>query len=331
MPITQGLFTPDEVSAMIRSGNHLLLAGDDKLLSLLPAGNWIGGSTPLFILHPENRVTSYDKIFVSQLPEFVTKTEIREYDETNIQNIFNDGPQNGFTVLIMPFASPVAAEYAINATNYENFATHPVCGWVSGQPLEVIMTEKSYTASGIVPCISSEKAVAMHVMLPENKYAEVHIFNPYKQGSGDSIRFDESSMTQTDAFINGEKRNFAGYLREIGYDMLMPLVANYSGAMINVVICGIGESETQTSAPVFKHVDYRLAMIDDAITEPTLVSDRIIFSATCIGNFIQPDICAQYLKKMNGPVVYGEIAYQQVGQTTVYVTVDDVPFNMETI
>ncbi len=329
--MTQGLFTPGEVSDLIRAGHSLLLAGDAKLLAQLPAGNWIGGSTPFFILYPEHRTTSYDKIFVSQLPDFVTKTEIREYDETNIQQIFNDGPQNGFTVLIMPFASPVAVEYGLNATNYDNFAAHPLCGWLSGQPLEIIMTEKSYSASGISSGISSDKAVAMHVSLPENKYAEVHIFNPYKQGNGDNIRFDYGSLTLKDAFINGEKRNFAGYLREIGYDMQMPFVANYSGAMINVVCCGIGESEVQVSAPVFKSVDYRIAVIDDEIIEPLLVNDQIVFSVTCIGNFIQPDICAQYLRKMNGPVVYGEIAYQQVGQTTVYVTVGNASLNTETI
>ena len=331
IPMIQGLFTPEEVSYMISAGNKLLLAGDAKLLSQLPAGEWIGGSTPFFILYPENRTTSFDKIFVSQLPDFVTKTEIREYDVTNIQNIFTDGRQNGFTVLIMPYASPIAVEYAINATNYANFAAHPVCGWLSGQPLEIILNEKSYTASGISTCISSEKGVAMHISLPESKYAEIHIFNPYIQGNGDSIMFENSSLIVKDAIINGVKRNFAAYLREIGYDMQMPLVANYSGAMINDVICDISGDEVPMSAPVFKDMEYRLGMVDDAIVEPSLMSDQIVFSATCIGNFLQPHICAQYLKKMNGPVVFGEIAYQQVGQTTVYVTVNDVPFNTETI
>jgi hypothetical protein len=316
---------------MILAGDKLLLAGDAKLLSLLPAGDWIAGSTPFFILYPENRTTSFDTIFVNRLPDFVTKVEIREYDETNIQSIFNDGPQNGFTVLIMPFASPVAVEYSINATNYANFAAYPVCGWLSGQPLDVIFTEKSYTASGAGPSISSEKGVAMHITLPENKYAEIHIFNPYKQGNGDNITFEESSLMVKDAIVNGEKRNFAEYLREIGYDMQMPLVADYSGAMINDVICAIEGPEVPMSAPVFKYMDYRLGVVDDKIVEPTLMSEKIVFSATCIGNFIQPHICEQYLKKMNGPVVYGEIAYQQVGQTTVYVTVDDVTLNTEMI
>ena len=329
--MTQGLFTPEEVSAMIRAGHYLLLAGDAKLLSQLPAGNWIGGSTPHFILYPENRTTSFDKIFVSQLPDFVTKTEIREYDETTIQNIFNDGPQNGFTVLIMPFASPVAVEYSINATNYENFAVHPVCGWLTGLPLDIIMTEKSHSASGNGPVLFSDKAVAMHISLPKTKYAEIKIFNPYKQGIGDSIMFEENSLLVKDAFINGEKRNFAEYLREIGYDMLMPLVANYSGAMINDVVIAIDGEVVPMSAPVFSHVDYRIAVVDEAIVEPSLVNDKIVFSVTCIGNFLQPDICAQYLRKMNGPVVFGEIAYQQIGQTTVFVIVDDVPFNTETI
>jgi len=324
--MTQGLFTPEEVSDMIHSGKRLLLAGDNRLLSQLPAGNWIGGTTPFFILYPENRTTSFDKIFVTTLPDFVTKTEIREYDETTIQNIFNDGPENGFTTLIMPFASPVAVEYSLHASDYENFAVHPVCGWLSGQPEEVLLTEKSYSASGIGPCLYSDKAIAMHISLPESKFAEISIFNPYKQGNGDSIMFDYSSLTVTEAIINGEKRNFAEYLREVGYNMLIPLVTNYSGAMINVVIFEVGESKVQLTAPVFKNVDYRIAAIDNNIAEPSLVSDRIIFSITCVGNFFQPGYCEKYLQKMNGPAVFGEIAYQQMGLTTVYVTVDDTPY-----
>ena len=321
--MTQGLFTPAEVSDMIRAGKRLLLAGDTKLLSQLPAGNWIGGTTPFFILYPENRTTSFDKIFVNTLPEFVTKTEIREYDETTIRNIFNDGPENGFTVLIMPFASPVAVEYSLNAINYENFAIKPVCGWLAGQPFEILLTEKSYSASGVAPCLFSEKAIAMHISLPESKFAEIRIFNPYKQGDGDSIMFDYSSQTVTEAIINGEKRNFAEYLREVGYDTQIPLVTNYSGAMINVVIFSVGESEVQLTAPVFSNVEYRIAAIDDNIPEPSLVSERIIFSITCVANFFQPEYCAKYLRKMNGPAVFGEIAYQQIGMTTVYVTVGD--------
>jgi len=330
--MTQGLFTPDEVSSMILAGNKLLLAGDAKLLSQLPAGDWIGGSTPFFILYPDHRTMSFDKIFVNQLPDFVTEIEIKEYDVSDIQNIFSDGPQNGFTVLIMPFASPVSVEYSLNVTNYKDFAAHPVCGWIAGQPLEILLTEKSYTASGVGPSISHEKAIAMHVTLPESKYAEVHIFHPFKQGDGDSIQFESDKMVITDAIINGKKRNFAEYLRETGCnDVMKPLVANYSGAIINNSFLAIGETEVPMAAPVFKNLEYRLAVIDDNITGPSLLGEKIVFSVTCFYNYIQHDICAKYLKKMNGPTGFGEIAYQHICQTTVYVTVDDVTTNTETI
>ncbi|MCL2072602.1 MAG: hypothetical protein FWH18_01665 [Marinilabiliaceae bacterium] len=324
----QGLYTPKEVSKMILSGQNLMLAGDAKLLEQLPAGNWIGGGTPFFIQYPLNRITSFDKIFVNQLPDFVTNVEIKEYNADNIKNIYNDGPQNGFTVIIMPYFSAVAQEYSLNAASFENFAARPVCGWISGQPLEVIMTQKSYVASGLNKGIYSDRGFAMHISLPDSKYAEIHIFNPYKQGNGDTITFEESTILVTDALINGKKRNFAEYLREIGYDMLMPLTANYSGAMINDVVCAIEVPVVPMSAPVFKHLDYKLAVVDDNIVEASLMCEKIVFSVTCIGNFLQPHICEQYLKQMNGPVVFGEIAYQQMGQTTVYVTIDDSPLNI---
>ena len=326
----QKLCTVEEVSAMIQDGKKLLLAGDAKLLSQLPKGDWIGGSTPLFLLHQANRVTSYDKIFVNQLPDFITKTIIKEYDETNIHDIFNDGLQNGFTVLIMPFVKPVTSEYAMNAANFENFATYPVCGWVSGQPLDKILTEKAYTASGVTPSISPEKGVAMHISLPENKYAEINIFNPYEQGDGDVITFDHSGQVAKDVYINGIKRNFADYFHEKKYDgNYLPLVANYSGAMLNISCIPAGD-RMQLSAPVFEHIEYRFAKINPQITEPNLNSDKIIISFTCVHNFMQPAYCEKYLKKMDGTVVFGEIAYQFVNQTTVYVTIDDVPFNTET-
>jgi hypothetical protein len=322
----QNLITPEEASAMIRRGDRLLFAGDYALLAALPKGNWIGGTTPFFMLHPDLRVTSYDKLFVTEMPDFVKQITIQEYDYTNIKNIYNDAERLGnvVTILILPFGSKVSSEFSINATYFDNFAARPLCGWVAGRPLDTIMTEPSYVVSGIDGEAYTDIALAMHIELPDTKYAELHIFNPYKQGKGDEISFENNSVVITDALINGKKRNFAEYLREVGFDAKLPFVANYSGEMINVVCCGMTEKEIYLSAPVFKSINYKIAEIDDQINEPSLLSDKILLSITCIGNFIQPDICAQYLCKMNGPVVYGEVAYQQLNQTTVYITIDDV-------
>ena len=326
--ISSGLYTIEEVSAMILEGKKLLLAGDTKLLSRLPKGDWIGGSTPYFILYPEQMVQSHDKLFVNCLPNFVETIEIREYDSLNIKDICSDSPQNGFTALIIPVSSPVFPEFTMNAPNYKDFARYPLCGWIAGQSLEVIYSEKkSHVASGARPTVYSDRAVAMHISLPADKYAEIHMFNPFEQGDGDVITFDYSEQIAKDAFINGTKRNLAEYLREMKIDVSkLPLVANYSGAMINIS-CFTVNDEVLLSAPVFEHVEYRVAKINDLLPEPDLNSDNITFSVTCVINYLQPEFCKKYMKKMNGPVVFGEIVYQLVNQTTVYVTIGDVPIN----
>ena len=325
--MTQTLRSVEEVSKMILNGEKLLLAGDAKLLSQLPKGNWIGGSTPYFILYPGQMIEFSDKLSVTSLPNFVETVEIREYDEQNIRNIYSDAPQNSFTVLIIPFGSPVFPEFAINASTYNDFARYPLCGWIAGQPLSVIHTEKSYVGSGASDDLYSNRAVAMHISLPGNKYAEIQMFNPYEQGDGDVITFDCSGQFVKDAFINGKKRNFAQYIQEMKIDTgKSPLVANYSGAMMNIN-CIVVDDGVLSSAPVFKHVEYRFGKINDNLPEPELNSEKIAFSATCATNFMQDGFCQKYIKKMNGPVVFGEIVYQLVNQTTVFVVIDDVQQN----
>ena len=314
------LYTIEEVSAMIREGNILLLSGDAGLLSQLPKGDWIGACTPRFVIYPEQKIETYDKIFVSKLPDFVTEMTICEYDINTIKNVFNDGPNNGFTVLSTPFGSPIAAEYIINVGSYENFAVRPVCGYTSGEPHH---PEKSFAISGTGNTYTN-KIVAMHVSLPENKYAEIQTFNPYKQGDGDSIVFDRGGMILKDAYINGQKRNFAEYLTEVNYDTNVPFVANYSGEPVNVIINMIEEDHVLMATSVLENIEYREAVINYSISEPEVISDKVFFSMTCMANYVHPEICTRFLKKMNGPVSFGGIAYHFIGCTTIFLTIDDV-------
>jgi hypothetical protein len=76
--------------------------------------------------------------------------------------------------------------------------------------------------------------------------------------------------------------------------------------------------------PVFQGLEYKIGVINPEIKEVHLLAEDVFMSVTCVGNFIQPDVCRQYLQNMNGPVVFGEIAYQLMGQTTVYLKIDDV-------
>ena len=325
-----GLYTVEEVSAMIREGKKLLLAGDDKLLSQLPKGDWIGGTTPYFILRPEQMVESTEKLFVYSLPDFIEAVEVREYGSLDIKNIYSDAPQNGFTAIIIPFGSSVLSEFALNVTGYKDFARYPLCGWVSGQRLDVITTEKSYVSSGISDTLHSDKAVAMHIALPANKYAEIHMSNSFEQGSGDIITFEHKTLVVKEALVNGVKQNFATYLREAKVDTKMPLVANYSGAMLNTN-CFVIETDTvYLSSPAFEQVEYRFARQSAFVPEHEIADENVVMSASCVLNYVWPELCGKYIEIINAPAVYGQIAYQLISQITMSVTIGDVPINTET-
>ena len=327
--MTQALYTVDEVSVMIREGKKLLLAGDAKLLSQLPKGDWIGGTTPYFILYPEKLVESHEKLFVNCLPDFVETTEIREYDSESIKNIYNDAPQNGLTILIIPFSSPVHIEFAVNVPGYENFAGYPLCGWIAGQPLDIIMTEKSYVRSGASGILTSNLAVAMHVSLPGNKFAEIHTFNQYEPSNGDVITFEYNGMIVEDAVINGVKQNFADYLSGININIGdIPLVANYSGAMVITNCSDVKDNRVYMAAPVFEHIEYRFAVRKAEVSEPK-TTGNVVFSTTCASNYLRPELCKRLIKNVNGPAVFGEIAYQMLNEATLYIAIGDVPLDNE--
>ena len=321
---TPGLYTVEEGSAMIRKGKKLLLAGDAGLLSQLPKGDWIGGSTPYFILRPEQMIESTEKLFIYFLPDFIKSVEVREYDLSNIKNIYSDAPLNGLTVIIIPFGSSILSEFALNVTNYKDFARYPLCGWVSGQRLDVITTEKSYVSSGVSNTLHSDKAVAMHITLPANKYAEIHMSNSFEQGNGNVITFEHKTLVVKDAIVNGVKQNFATYLREAKVDTKMPLVANYSGAMLNTN-CFVVETDTvYLSSPVFEQVEYRFAQQSTFAPEQNIADENVVISASCVLNYVWPELCGKYIKIINAPAVYGQIAYQLISQITMSVTIGDI-------
>jgi hypothetical protein len=104
------------------------------------------------------------------------------------------------------------------------------------------------------------------------------------------------------------------------------LVADYSGAMINVSFQSVDETKgVALYAPVFKDVEYKIAApVASYVDEfkkvlPKGVSP--IFACNCILNFLYSELEGQVVEKMHGPVTFGEIAYQLVNQTLVYLEI----------
>jgi hypothetical protein len=84
-------------------------------------------------------------------------------------------------------------------------------------------------------------------------------------------------------------------------------------------------------APVFAGVPYRHARpVADYVAAfasalPTGLHDRIAFSCNCVLNYAYSSLEGRKTDDIVGPITFGEIAYQLLNQTMVYLTLSDAP------
>lgn len=326
--IDKVMYTSEEVAAKISQGERLLLAGAEEILEKLPRGQWIGGSIPYFMAEHGGEFNT-EKVFVNELPLEVVEVQIKKYDATTISQIYHDAPWNGFSIMITPSGSKTHREFGLNAPDYEDFALKPLAGWVSGVALADLGKVAPKVFNGETGEIITDGAVAMHLTLSEGKYAEIKIINIFQQGTGDSIEFLEDGSEAEDVLINGVRTNFLNYLVEKNFDNRLPLVADYFGAMINVSFQKLDESMKKVIlyAPVYKGIEYKLAApVEDYVNSfnqqmPYDESDKILFSCNCILNYLYSGLEGKQTGGVVGPITFGEIAYQLLNQTLVYVTI----------
>jgi len=317
-------------SEMIETGHTLAIAGDESLLTKLPKGHWIGGTIPYFMADRGGEM-SRNMMFVSDLSELNAKIQIKSYDESILKNIAKETPNNGFSLIILPAGSKVHASYAHNAPEYEDMFMNPIVGWVSGTHLEDIESSTPKAFNGEQGLGLGDSAVVMHLSLPESKAAFLDIINPFEQGVGHSICFPDSGFNVENCLIDGEKHNFAQYLTSNHIDTRLPLVANYSGAMVNVSVKSIDETlgVVDFYAPVFNDVTYKVAMpINDYVKtfsdQMPGASTNWVFSCNCILNYLYMELEGKQMGDSTGPFTFGEIAYQLLNQTMVYLSVENI-------
>ena len=324
------LLTVAEITTLIEEEKYLLIAGDESLLVQLPQGNWIAGTSPYFMT-PHGALTSRDKLFVTKLPSYFEKFKIISYDKSNIDQIYNDGFENGVSFIIIPSSSQVHLSFAVGAPNYENFATKPLIGWISGFHLDAMLTATPEVFNGLSGEKSDNLAVVLHASLPPTKYAEINIINMFEQGNGDTVEFLEDGFVISDIMENGTKINFYEYLKEINHDLKFPLFANYQGAMINVSYQRLDDENkiVHLYTPVFRGMEYKHASkIKDYLSEygklmPKDDLDRISFSCNCILNYVYSELEGKTTEGVIGPFAFGEVAYQLLNQTLAYLTIND--------
>lgn len=322
------LLTVEQTAEKIASGMVLSLAADEALLARLQKGNWIAGTIPYF-LGEDGGVETKDKIFVTELSAAnASNVAICTYTLDTIKNVARDAPENGFTVLIVPAMTPIHEEFANHGRDYEDMFMKPIIGWISGVHLSDLDKVKPKVMNGVTGRLADADAVALHVTLPAGKVAVVQILNLFKQGTGDVITFPKTGFNQTTCMVNGAERVFADYIAENQLDLKLPLVADYHGAQINTSFQGVDAATRQVNfyAPVFPGIEYRhAAPIGDYAREFEKLAKEahvdVQFSCNCILNYLYGELNGRKIGGVGGPFTFGEIAYQLLNQTMVYLEV----------
>lgn len=323
-----------EAKTRIEEGRILLIAADERALRKLPKGSWIGGTIPYFISRAHGGLVSHDMVFVTDISDAVEKIEIVRYDHNSLGKIYTEGVNHGFSFIVIPARSIAHLAFALNAPRYKDFGARPLIGWIAGVHLDDLGEVTPKVFNGLTGAALSEGALVLRADLAPGKVANVGIFNLFEQGDGAVLTFPVDGFSASDVFVNGEKERFADYIVRNKLDTKLPLVADYYGVRVNTSFQSIDESEGNVSfyAPVFKGIHYKHAKpVDDYVsafksrleTECQVSESKVAFSCNCILNYLYSELEGKNTDPFSGPISFGEIAYQLLNQTLVYLEIQD--------
>lgn len=327
-PVTGALMSVEEASLQLRGGDFYSVAGEEALLRKLPRGHWIGGTIPYFMGQDGGRTTR-DQVFVTKLPTTGPTPKLRWYDAKSLHKVCTDAPENGFSLIVIPAFTDLHSQFAREGPSYDDMFLKPLLGWISGLHLDDLGKSVPLVVNGETLEFDGARALVMHVPLPENQVAHLDIVNLFRQGEGDRIRFTESGFHAHHCLVNGRPTNFADYLTSNKIDTRLPLVADYSGAMINVSVKGVDTAEHRVDfyAPVFDDTEYRIAApVPDY--EKSLIGampergSDVAWSCNCILNYLYSELENKRTGPVTGPMTFGEVAYQLLNQTMVVLSID---------
>ncbi len=164
------------------------VAGDERLLTRLPKGNWVAGTIPYLMTEEQGGLTTRDLLWVQHLPRGEPPGQrISVYDAKTIARITEDAPANGYTFLMIPAFSDVHLAYGKDAPTFKNIFSHPIVGWITGIHLNDLGKEKPKVFNGTTGEVYADRAVACHVPLPRGKAAVVNIVNIFERSEGPDI------------------------------------------------------------------------------------------------------------------------------------------------
>lgn len=324
------LISVSAAADLIRRGLPLSLAGPESALDQLPPGNWIGGTTPYFMVAAGGTVVTQGQVFATDLSS-LGEVHIASYDADGLAGIAAHAPDNGFSLTIIPAGGQAHQRFAAEAANFPDAFIKPTVGWIAGVHLSDLGRATPKVYDGRTATKYEDRAVVAYVSLPADKMASVEIVNLFEPDDGDVLHFADTSFEVSQCEVNGERVGFAQYLSRRGLTHgKLPLVGDFSGAHINVSLQSVDEASglVKLYAPVFSGVDYRFAkpVADYAqafrARLAQIDAQGVVLGCNCILNFAFGELEGKAIGGVQGPVTFGEIAYQLLNQTMVMIRID---------
>ncbi len=95
----QVMFTREDVQKFIQQGQHMLLAADERVLSQLPQGEWIGEQ---FRILWQNKAASLPRnISMSRYSRTISLIRRSLFTLSKIDTLYTDIPENGVGFILM--------------------------------------------------------------------------------------------------------------------------------------------------------------------------------------------------------------------------------------
>jgi len=325
------LYTVTEVCELISENKKLVITADESLLDKLPSGDWIGGTIPYFMTE-EGGLFTKELLYVQDFTEIGTAFKFSKYNEKDIKNITQSGFENEFSVLILPMDCATHISFSLNSLRYNDIFKNPIVGYIAGMELALIGKINPKVYFGPENQKFENAGVVLHIELPKDKVARTEIINPNTIDEKSPVfQFPTTSFTQSDCLIDGKAGNLAEYLTNNNLNQLsIPLISDCNGALINRDIKVIDKEKGIVSffAPLYSDEKYRLAKkIDNyyqVFQEKINVDNKkTAYSCLCVSYYNLANLETKKLN-INGPFTFGEIAYQILNQTAVYLLIDEI-------
>jgi hypothetical protein len=318
----------EATNRLINENRTLLICGEEKYLSQLDKGNWIGGTIPYCMSKKGGGLIGEKAVFVTDFSGEIRNFKIESYKKEAFGSMLDDRFLDGFSYVLVPAFSEVHEHYGLSMGNHSNLFDVPTMGWVTGVYLEEIGAKSPKVMNGQTGELFDNRICVLHCQLPEGVHAELDIVNIYKQGDGDVFTFHQDSFSCSDCLINGAPGNLAEYYLEHDINRTLPLVANYSGVPINVDIQNL-DAENKTMSffgPLNIAHEYRVAELVENRYElfcKKLPKDNsaIVCSCNCISSYLNIGMEGKHSGGIVGPFTFGEIAYVLVNQTMVTLSI----------